>query len=433
MIEPLLSCDLAFLECRGKALINIFFIYGFSVFRIRFLFFNIFFNITWHNICMVLSTFSHYYFQSNEIIWKAWDATCRCRKISEAEEWEKIDIDEGAQKYAVPNSVQNQLDACITQETYQQLISIQYEEKVGKISVHKSLIDKGFCFLKDSSGSRVVYHQSCPEWIIKIGLKKARKLPLGGPVKVKKNDPEVWHPLLNLNLLRAAGKEFFIKQLEGMSSTDLKLFNFTEEYIYESPHAPKTAPTHHKYFSISKRRETYSGTETIEFIQSQQEGVQRLLAQKIVEFIKRTRIHDWHRGNLLLSKEIKDRWCFEIIDTEPMGILIDHNDTEANLLDTREHALLGLICFRDWYCRVNGLTILADEINKAIVNYKEENEDIELLEKGVWKVPAPMTFLQMTQTTAMIVGSIFLPILPLFLLIAAIFQECCCSAKKGTA
>jgi hypothetical protein len=379
---------------------------------------------------MIFSTFGSYYFHRDTVSWTAWDPNLQHRSKKEASPDEIVDIDEAAHTYQVPETVKESLDTLITPEVYKRLLSSDENEFM-------ELKDLGFKIVKTGKVNRVVCHKSCPEWLIKVGIEAERLLAMEGPVKISqalqqenKKATNAWLPLRNQNLLRASGRSYFVKQLSGLEPKDQKLFDFAEEYLYECPHAQINAQPHQKYFAISRKKSTFTGKETVEFIRDQEENVQRLIAQKIVKFIKCTRMHDWHRENLLLSKEAKS-WRFEIIDSEPLGVLIDKEDTGAHLFESDEHVLLGLIAFRDWYCRDNGLTIMTEEINMAIVTYLNEHPEIDAkVTKDLEFVDrTPATACQITRMIALIFVSILFPVLPLVLLITAIFQTCCCQKE----
>jgi hypothetical protein len=379
---------------------------------------------------MSLTALADFYMPHNAVAWAAWDPDFSHRKKSNAESWEVIAIDEAAKKYQVKPETRKFLDEIITEEVYQQLIC---QESIAELK------QQGFVILKDWKTNRVLYHRDQPDWIIKVSLKAKRYLPLEGPYKVKKGlaseipKKEVWRPLRNTNLLRAAGRDYFVGQLQDLEAEDREFFDFAEEYIYHSLHAPPDAPMHQKYFSIAKRKNTYSGSETVELIQDQEVEVQREIANKFIKIIKNTRIHDWHAENVLLSKEVA-RWRFDFIDSEPLGILIDSEDNGAHLLDPKEQVLFGLISFRDWYCRDNGLTVMAEEVDRAIVDYLSDNEHIEtkVQTQDNFYDPASMTACQTARMVALIIVSIFCPLVPLILLIVALFKSCCCPDQHPT-
>ena len=377
---------------------------------------------------MVWSHFTSYYSTPRAIVWAAWDPHMQHRGSVNAEAWEKVDIRKSAEEWATPPDLTQKLNSLITKEIYQTLM------RPGEVDV-PFLSSRGFKILKDSA-TRIVFHEECPGWLIKVGVREVRELPMESTVKLEQAHAQnmmhtVKKPVRNPNLLRAAGRAFFIKQLADLSANKRKYFDFPQEYIYTIPHAPADANPHQRYFSVSEKKNIYSGNETLAFIHDQDVETQREIAKKIVAFIKRTRIHDLHKNNLVLSKD-KNHWCFEIIDMEPLGILIDSEDTSANLFQPVEHVLLGLISFRDRYCRRHGLTTMAEEVDQAIVDYLKEHHNLNVRVDNPFVDREPTTLFQRIGSAVLIIVSLLLIIIPIALFIISFIAACCCPADQAT-
>lgn len=362
---------------------------------------------------MVWAAFKSFYYIPDGIAWAAWNPQLHHRKSETANE--TVSIPQAAQRYAPSDEVNKRLNQLITQEVYSQLIS-------KKLDI-PFLEKRGFRVIKDT-GTRVFFHQDYKDWLIKVGVSSTRSLPMASSVKCLSTPAEkretVYKPIRNINLLRAPGREFFKNQLRDANVAD-PLFHFPKERIYTCPHAEPGAKHHQKYFSISQRQKTYSPGETVAILKNFSETKQRETAQKFIQFIMLTRIHDNTPGNLVLRKDLK-HVCFEVLDSEPIGVLMDSDDKGDHLFEPKEHILHALITFRDHYCRANGLIYMAEVADRAIIHYLEKNPDIsvDLEQKFIDALPA--TTCQQVEYVSLILASILCPLLPLAFLVGALFM-----------
>jgi hypothetical protein len=365
---------------------------------------------------MVCAYFQSFYQQSDAVAWISWDPQIKRKGGQEAEDWEKISIEGLAETHPVPTSVEEMLNRYITKEVYDHLFGDQFDEEF--------LRQHGFQILKNSSTS-ILVHEKIDGWLIKIGQKPTRELLMDSFTQARKasvsEQKNIWLPVLHTNLLRPAGQDFFANHLKKMDKGDQALFNLPHEYLYRSPHAPLNAPLHEQYFAISERRYTHSGDETIALLKEKNLTEQREYARKINAFIIATRFTDFHKNNLLFSRKIPN--CFELIDMEPIGIIIDAEDNGMHLFNAEEQVLLGLIAFRDTYCIDNGLTAMALEADQAIVDYLGERPDLKAkVGANTFRLEhLPTTRCQKIRKYALITLSIIIPIIPIIILIWSFF------------
>ncbi len=144
---------------------------------------------------------------------------------------------------------------------------------------------------------------------------------------------------------------------------------------------------------------------------------QVLLANRIIHFIKATGLLDFHSGNLVLKRD-RSHFIFEVIDTEPLGLFVaGERERRQGLIPRKYRVLIGLLNFRDLYCRK--LPVFKQEAEKAIRAFLMENPDMQVRAEK----PSSERWIMV----AKIVFSFIIPLIPLLIFVWALIEECCCN------
>lgn len=320
----------------------------------------------------------------------------------------RIEISEEIyKKYKVPSEVEVLLSGLISADIHDHLVRQTFDPDFFE--------RHGFIIIKNSS-TVVLEHPNLPGYLIKTAAASRNFAYMEGPYRSHRHVRTISYT----NLLRAPGSEKFQKKAEGIEG-----FEFPEEYLYLSPHIPEDVkkgrappePLNCRYYAISKKKNIYSSKATRKKLQSLKRRSQVILAHRIIDFIKKTGLMDCHAGNLVLKRN-EANFVFEVIDTEPLGVFVAEEDERAQgLISHKYRVLVGLLNFRDLYCRK--LPIFKQETEKAIRAFLEHNPQMH--------VRPEKTSSEKWTLVAKIVFSIIFPIIPLLVLTWAFIEELCCN------
>ncbi|MCH9626554.1 MAG: hypothetical protein S4CHLAM2_01760 [Chlamydiales bacterium] len=267
----------------------------------------------------------------------------------------KVNVEDSFTAHQVDETVRQQLDALITPEMHAQLVATStFDATFFK--------NRGFRVLKGSD-SRVLTHPAVPGYLIKTSVQK-RNFKWGTiPGKTGRV------PIQHTNLLRAHGHEYYQRH-----NTNQDVFSFPNEYLYQSPHALPQDGLHERYYAISQQAEVYSRKQSCQIVASLSGEEQIRVAEKVCTFIKETGLTDMHAGNLLVTRH-RDSIHFTVIDQEPLYLYVEHADrrSEQYLYSREDCALIGLMSFRDHYCRRNGLSEMALCVDQQIEEHIREH------------------------------------------------------------
>jgi hypothetical protein len=395
------------------------------------------------------STFTGYYYKPRATAYEAWDPTLKHRRPSA--DFESVSISQVAKDHPVPSKLKNTLNKIITPEIYRKLcaqkLDVDYLKTEGFIILNKG--KKG--------SARIFTHQRCSTHLIKVRVKSCYTLPMEGPIKNlealrearfvrekiknlealgehkeikkleaerQKKKSEAWYPLRNTNLLRPVGRAFFAQQIKNLPKEEQKYYELPKEYLYPCPHAHPKSRDRKRFFSISERKRICSEEETLQRIQNADEKTQRLVIAPRLLQLANMRMHDLHRSNVRLSCDSSD-FKFVLIDTEPIGIIMDKADTTgAHLFNPAEQVLLGMIKLRDRFCYSQKLITLTTVVNEAIVDYLNEHPEISVQREDMYYkvLELPASGCQIFRAVLLTVVSVLCPLIPLILAICALWE-----------
>jgi hypothetical protein len=359
--------------------------------------------------------FKSYYSTTYEHYYTAWEPEHVPVKSLEKR---KISVEDSATRYGVPQELEGTLKELL--ETVYDNETVYDKMGEGNFEENRAFYEKrGFRVLK-AGGTLVLEHDSLPGYLIKTtGV--AREFHRGTiPDRTEKV------PIKHTNLLRAEGRAYYEER-----STD-PMFTFPQEYLYEYeyPHADSESPLHRRFFSISEKVTVYSPKESIEQVRNLNSERQIALAQKVCDFIKKTGLVDMHDGNLLLRKDLEE-WTFSLIDLEPLWLFIEQNDENTDSLEINEMlVLLGLIKFRDYYCRKNGLTEMAHYVDDRIQEYVEQHPKLKGKEINDGNLSAGIFVDKVQEFDALSVLKILLTIPFFFIVLPILAIRAGCSAPQ---
>ncbi len=363
---------------------------------------------------MVLPLFASYYYKPDAQAYPDWEPQLHRLTVSQCPEG-GVNLSEMVEEieFQLPKKINSKLDQLITPAIYKKLT----QETLSDEEI-ASLEFEGFIFIKKEE-RLIFYHQELPDYIIKIDVRETRSYPLEATAKQRKTDKV---PIRNTNLLRPVGRRYLAEKLRTLPTKTRAFFEIPKEYYYASPHGNCADPIYKQYFCVSKRKEIYSSKECFEILHRAGEETQKKLAAIMVQFIKASAIHDWHGSNLTLKRD-STRFRFVLIDTELIGTKMDASDKKgAHLFRPAEQVLLGLIIFRDRCCIKKGLTAMADTVNDAIVDYLNSHPKIKYKIETYREIQLKTTLSKRLEVCAKIVLSILFPLIPLILMIFAIYK-----------
>lgn len=311
-----------------------------------------------------------------------------------------IDIAKVYNDHKVPEDVGKALSQLIDKNIHEHLVRREFDPAFFE--------RKGFSILKESSTVVLEHPGYLPGYLIKTAPASRNFAYMEGPYKSRNSI----RTLSYTNLLRCVGTEKFRKKMEG--HTD---FEFPDEYLYCSPHASSQDTLNRRYYAISKKKEVYSSSNTRKQLQRLKTRDQVLLANRIIHFIKATGLLDFHSGNLVLKRD-RSHFIFEVIDTEPLGLFVaGEEERRQGLIPRKYRVLIGLLNFRDLYCRK--LPVFKQEAEKAIRAFLMENPDMQVRAEK----PSSERWIMV----AKIVFSFIIPLIPLLIFVWALIEECCCN------
>ncbi|MCC5832438.1 MAG: hypothetical protein JJU12_05275 [Chlamydiales bacterium] len=267
-----------------------------------------------------------------------------------------VNVEESAKKHPPPEGIIANLGNVLSKEVYQKMGEGEFEGNRAFYEKHGFRVLKAFDTL-------VLEHKNLPGYLIKAAM--ASRVFYRNLVKHPYYE-EV--PLQHTNLLRAKGRAHY----DG-KSTDT-MFTFPKEYLY-TYQDPTDKELHRRFFAISEKVDVFNPEESIEKVKRLKPNKQIEIAKRVCKFIKKTGFTDMHDGNLLLRKDLQE-WTFCLIDLEPLGLFIEANEPNKESLASHEELVFeGLICFRDFYCRKNGLTEMAHHVDHQIERFVEDNQE----------------------------------------------------------
>ncbi len=305
-----------------------------------------------------------YYLQSRSYTYCAVEP--RPKRRSDFADYQ-VDVRASYEEHKINEVVQRQLDGLITTEMHAKLVADgPFDAEYFKM--------RGFKVLKGRD-SRVLTHPSLPNHLIKTSVQtryfRWKIIPQRQPMQA---------PMQSTNLLRAHGHNYY-----ETNNSNKEDFSLPGEYLYKSPHANQSDALHRQYYAISEKAEVYSRRKSDQIVSGLNSQEQRDVAEKVCTFIKETGITDVHAGNLLVTKN-KENLHFTLIDQEPLLLYVEKSDSgsEQFLYNTEDRALIGLINFRNAYCRQHQLTEMALYVDEQIVAHLSENENIEVRQNAAF-------------------------------------------------
>lgn len=351
----------------------------------------------------IWQTFSSFYVNPEECF-VTWDP--RFETVSDVYDDQFVDIEQEAARYRPPEEVAKVIDDLIDKTIHRQLVSDRFDESF--------FLRRGFSVLT-TEGTHILKHRDLPGYLIKVSRNEERPYFLDGDY-----DQTKVRTIKHMNLLRAPGRQYYY---EHMNASDDRFYHLPDEYLYKSPHARRSDPLHHRFYAISAMSDAYSPQESIQQINQMDEEGQRQIAKNKIAFIERTGLVDVHTGNFLLRK---DGQGFDVIDLEPLGVMVEKEDTSNNLLTHEQQVALGLLYFRNVYCLQEAQnSVMAEEAGLALEDYLEAHPDLHMHKISI------LTCGQWCELIVKIFFSVIIPLIPLLVFIWACASVWCCSDQSS--